>query len=324
MNRTALLLLATLAAASGGCGAQSILLGTEGSYLFTAMDVLAVPGDETALAARLQGGDFLRGKAGVVIRFLRDGKLYAAAETDSDGAAVVQFTPEAPGDYRFTVEVAPAGLPDSPPSPVDILVACRKSDAPLLVVDMDKTVVASGFHTVLIGKPDPMPDSARVLTRLAGTHTVVYLTHRPDYFGPKSEAWLKANGYPKGPLLLSSAGGFMKGSSAFKTAAIQEMKKKFNKIEIGIGDKISDAQAYHANGLRSFLIISIPEDGAADSFEGLAEDISALPDEVQVVTGWKEIEQAVFSQAKFNRSAMEKRLRTLAAQKKAAEKKAGK
>jgi hypothetical protein len=304
------------AAAMSGCGTQEVLLGTRGSYLFTAMDALAVPGQETLLRAQLRGGDMLRGRGGYAVRFYRDGKLYKVAETDGDGIAAVSYTPEAPGDHVFTAELAPIGLAEEPPEPLELLLACRAPDTPMLVVDLDKTVVATGFHTVLIGSPAPMADSQRVLARLARQRTIVYLTHRPDYFSLKSKAWLREHKYPPGPLLLSTPGGFLKGSGAYKSEMLKRLRKRFRKIEIGIGDKISDAQAYHENGLKAFLILPPPEPAPAapEKIEALADDLEALDEKVQVVTHWRQIEQVLFEKASHPRSAMQRRLRKLAAE----------
>ena len=312
----AFVLLAFLTAATG-CGTQQILLGTTGSYLLTARDALALPGEEVALEARFQAGDLLRGRQGVIVRFRHGDQMYKATETDADGMASVTFTPSEAGDYRFVVEVAPNGLPDAPPEPRELLVACRKADTRLAIVDLDKTVVASGFHTVLLGNPTPMSGSVEVLNRLARTHTVVFLTHRPDYFGPKSKTWLRAKGYPPGPVLLSSMGGFLKGSGTYKTEAIQALKKRFTKVEIGIGDKAGDVQAYHENGLKGFLIIQVADDATPAQLDLLADSMKDLPDAVQVVTGWDQIEKALFDGGRFPRSAMEQHLRDLATQRKA-------
>jgi hypothetical protein len=306
-------LLVVLAAfAWTGCGAQRALLGTEGSFLLTAMDALTVPGQATDLGAQLRGGDFLRAQAGYAIRFHHRGKLHKVAETDDDGVAAVSFTPTEPGDYEFAVEVAPTGLAEDAPPPARLHVACRAPDTRLAVVDLDQTIVAGGFHTVLIGTPAPMPGSQGVLKRLARDHTVVYLTHRPDYFSVKSKAWLRDSGYPPGPLLLSTLGGFLKGSGAFKSDMLARLSKQFRRLEIGIGDKISDAQAYHQRGMKSILILPMPQSADPGAYTRLADDLAGLDEAVQVVTDWKQVERALFGGGTFPRSAAQQRLRQLA------------
>ena len=306
VRATALVLLAALAA---GCGAQDVLLGARQGYLFTAADVLALPGEEVFLRAHLQGGDLLRDQPGYVVRFQRGGELVKAAETSAEGVATIAFTPPAPGDYVFRADLSPNGFPADPPEPVDLLVRCRPADAAVLIVDLDKTLVASGFQEVLIGRPEPMPDSVEVMQRLADRYAVVYLTHRPDLFGPKSKGWLWEQGYPAGPLLLSDVGGFLRGSGAFKSAALADLRRRFTGPTVGVGDKVSDVQAYFDNGITGFLIVQPDESAGAKGLRELAEAIATLPDEARVVTTWREIEASVFEGAAFPKSAFVERLR---------------
>ncbi|MDK1031914.1 MAG: hypothetical protein QGD94_07905 [Planctomycetia bacterium] len=312
MPRLATLSFLTMVVLATGCGTQEMLLGTEGKHLFIVSDALALPGEEIVLQARLRSGDLLKAQPGRIVRFSLNGRLFKIAETDGDGAATVSFTPEAAGDYRFSVEMAPTGFSDAPPGARQLLVACRKAEAPLMVVDMDKTLVASGFDAVLIGNPKPMQMSSAVMNRLARKYTVVYLTHRPDYFGPKSSAWLREHGYPVGPLLLSDITGFLKGSGAFKSRMLEELRRRFKNIPIGIGDKISDAQAYHDNGMRAFLIISVSEATGSAALTALADALGSLPEAVQVVTDWSQIEKGIFDGASFPRSKAQEQLRKLA------------
>ena len=315
MHRLTLLAALAASALAAGCGAQQILLGTEGEYLVTVRDVLAPPGKEVDLVARLQEGDLLRGRMGHVIHFKRDGQLVKAAETDDDGEARARFTPDAPGDQVFAVEVSAVGLEGDPPPPRELLVACRPTTARIAVVDLDKTVVASGFHTVLLGNPEPMAGSVDVLKRVAADHTIVYLTHRPDYFGPKSKAWLWASGYPRGPVLLSSVSSFLKGSGTYKSDMIRGMKDTFPQVEIGIGDKFSDVEAYHANGLTSILILPVPEDPSSKKLEELADKVDALPQAIHVTRGWDAVEAVLYEGKSYPPSAMAKALRDRAAEK---------
>lgn len=295
-----------------GCGAQELLLGTKSSYLFSASDALVLPGEQTPLRTKVQGGDFLSARPGCVVRFYRDGKLFKAAETDDDGVASVWFRPDSEGDHTFTVELASTGLEGNPPEPQTLLVAARSAQQNMVIVDLDKTVVASGFHTVLIGEPSPMEGSAELLRQLARTYTIVYLTHRPDYFGPKSKAWLGRYDFPKGPLLLAGSEEFFKGSGTYKAEALRKLRQRFENIKIGIGDKVSDALAYSNNSMRAFLIVQIPQTTDPAPFELLADRIATLPEDVQVVTGWDQIEKAIFGGTSFGRGMMEDHLRQLA------------
>ena len=313
---TAVIMLAS-ALVWGGCGTQRVLLGTDSSYLFTVTDALARPGEQSTLTGRVQAGDLLVGRAGYVVRFYRDGVLYKAAETDDDGFARVSYTPPAAGDHRFTADVAPAGLGEDPPAPRRLLVACRAPETRMVIVDLDYTLVATGFHTVLLGDPAPMAESQAMLQHLAKTHTIVYLTHRPDYFGPKSKAWLAKQKYPLGPVLLpATIGRFLRGSGAFKTDALRRLKERFANIEIGVGDKISDAAAYDANGLKSFLIAQVSPAATPEALGMQADALDALDARVQVVTTWGQIRKALLEGASYPRPTFQEHLRKLARQRK--------
>lgn len=305
MHRLVPLLAMSLAAA--GCGAQPQLLGTESKYLLTTRDVLALPGEEVQLVARLQGGDFLQDQPGHVVLFQGRGPLRAAV-TDAEGKAVVTWTPDTQLQERFEVRLAAAGFEGKPPEPRALFVVARAADTPIAVVDLDKTLVASGFQAVLVGDPKPMARSTHVVRRLSREHTIVYLTHRPEYFGPKSKAWLRGQGYPSGPVLLSTASGFLKGSGAYKTQALAELGERFNNLRVGIGDKPSDAMAYHESGMTSILVFHMPAGKDPEPAAKLAEQIGALPNAVHVVTDWQEVEKVLLEDASFPPERIRKRL----------------
>ena len=212
------LALALLASASAGCGLVGHILGKDCLYQVNGYDVVTVPGETIQVRARIAAGDFLDDPPGVPIRFERDGRTVAQVPTDDEGYAAFAFTPDAPGDYVFTASLAPGVTPDPPP-PAQVLVTCRDAAAPLLIVDLDKTVVASGFKTVLWGEPEPMPDSQDVLARLGQDFTVVYLTFRVDYLGPKTRDWLCRHDYPCGPVLLANVRSLTGTSGTYKSGA---------------------------------------------------------------------------------------------------------
>ena len=296
-------ILLTLAIGVAGCGTGHVLLGTEQSQLLVGLDDVALPGQTVELKVRFQAGDLLSAQVGYAVRFYTNGRLYKVAETDDGGVARVSFTPEQPGDYVFVAKVAPVGITEIPP-PAAIRITCRHKDAPIVVVDMDKTIVASGFHLVLIGNPAAAENSAVVLKRIAQDNTIIYLTHRPDYFGIKSKRWLEENDYPPGPVLLASVGQFLKGSRSYKSGTLERLQERFCNIRLGIGDKITDVIAYDENGIGAFLILLNIESADSETLESLAESLTQLPQSIQVVSNWAQIEKSLFEGETYRPGAM--------------------
>jgi len=284
-----------------------------------ARDLLATPGEEVTLQASLRGGFRLDGVEGVRIQFHLDERRVDEVTSDGDGNVQTRWTaPAEPGDYRVRVRVKPDDQPaeeDRQVEPARLLVSVRKAETPLAVVDLDKTLVASGFATVLLGgaSAEPMAGSQAVLARLAKTYTIVYLTHRPDFLGPTSKNWLDTHGYPAGPVLTSTLGGLLEGSGTFKTERLNALKKTFANLKVGIGDKVSDAQAYAALGMTSILIPDVNwSDDDAEDFEKAAAEIAALPDTVHVATTWTEVSAVLFDGASRPKGPIVERLRATA------------
>jgi len=295
----------------GGCGVQQAVLG--GDCLVMAMDELTTPGEVTVVRVQVRSGDFLEGRPGLAVQFYRNGRLFKVTETGDDGLATITFAPDNAGDHILSVRLVPAGIASQVPPPTELLVACRPADTDIAVVDLDKTIVASGFEAVLLGSPEPMARSQEVLARLAKTRTIVYMTHRPELLGPKSKAWMIDHGFPAGPLLLSDTEGFLRGSETYKTGRLAALGKTFTNIHLGIGDKLSDARAYLDNGMTAVLIPDIPQPGVNGQprrLRALARRLRQFADDenIHVVRGWDEVAEAVFSKKKHPPSAMRHRL----------------
>ncbi len=315
MDSTRVGLLCLLVAASvsaGGCGLQDQVLGAKSGLLLQGFDTLAHPGKEVTLTARLQGGDYLRGLEGYLVGFYRLDHKLGDCRTDRDGFAEIPFVPEEPGNHVVLARLEDPDVRKYSLSAVEIVMAARPPEAKAAVVDMDRTVVGSGFGEVLSGGAEPMPDSRRVLRRLAEAHSIIYLTHRPDIFTTQSKRWLRKWNFPLGPLLTSSLSEFFGGSGAFKSAAIGELKKRFPHIEVGIGDKISDAQAYLDHGLETILILHPDRMETPEAVRRWIRGLKQLPDEAGVVTSWQEVEDILFRDARHPVSRVIVQLKELA------------
>jgi hypothetical protein len=277
--------------------------------VFLASDIVVEPGKDVTLDVRLRADLFLKGAEGKRVQFLLDDKIIGEVKTDRRGdAALAWKVPAKAGDYVIQVQVRAEDQPSTIIPPADILVAARAADAPMIVVDLDKTVVASGFAHVLTGTAEPMAGAAAVLARAAQTQTVIYLTQRPDFLGPMSKKWLADNGFPRGPMVTGTLTSLAAGG-AFKSSRLTELRKTYKHILFGIGDKSSDAQAYADNGVKPILIMPVNwADADPAYFERLAKDLAAAPPSSQVVTGWAEISAIFFDKAEHTKKAMVDRL----------------
>ena len=272
-------------------GTRETLSGIQQDMLLQAQDVLALPDEEVTLEARLLQEPDFAARPGVTAQFLRDGTVFASQVTGTDGYARAKFKPPKAGDYLFTVR--------SDQREATLLVAVREAKTPITVIDMDDTLVASGFAKVIFGEPAMMPGSVDVVKRLAKDYTIIYLTHRPEYFAARSKVWLKKHEYPQGPVLTSTISGFLKGSGEFKSTKLRELSQKFKNLKIGIGDKMSDAQAYHANGMRAILILPVKADAKPKDLIELAARLDGLSDDVDVVRNWQQVQAAIYENKRF-------------------------
>jgi len=282
-------------------------------YLLYGFDVLAVPNEPVEVQARLQEGPYLRDEDEVWLVFRHEKRTVARARTDDEGIARGTFTPPGVGDYLLHVEVPDGQVEGVPPAPAGLLVAVRRPEESIVVIDVDKTLVASDFATVVEGDARPMPDSVRVVRRLSEAHTIVYLTLRPDHFGPKTKTWLRTTGYPTGPVWVSRFGELFDGNREYRRRHIERLRRRFPNVRVGIGDKISDVEAYRATGLTAVLVVRPPQEDEADDCREEADELAELSEEVQVVRSWAEIEAVLFEGATFPPDRMVKILRERAA-----------
>ena len=272
--------------------AGQITLAAEDGILFYAYDTLAWPDQPVELLARATRLKEMKGIAGATVTFTLDGKPLGSVKTDESGRAKMNWTP--PREGSFIVEVRLAALPDGTApdvKPSSLMVLARAKDARFIVVDLDHTVVDSGFAHVLMGMARPMPGAAEALRALQkGGYNLIYLTHRPDLMTVKSKNWLTNNEFPRAPLLVSTLEEAIGDSGKFKTGRIKTLREKFPNLAVGIGDKFTDAEAYAANGMTAYVIPHYKRKGdKAKDFEKVAEQVNALSGTIQVVDSWEEV-----------------------------------
>ena len=280
-----------------------IFLGTEQGAVFYAFDTLAHPHEPINLTCRLRHVKLLHDIPDATIAYYLNSHLIDIAQTDQNGFAAISWTPPAAQDYLFTLKIAE--IPENQDQkilkidPVPLLVAARDISAPFVVIDLDHTVVDSSFFRVLLGGGKPMTDSVNITKKIAQKYSLIYLTHRPDLMTLTSKSWLRNHGFPPAPLLVSELKQALGSSGDFKSAKIAELQKSFPNLKIGIGDKLSDAQAYVDNGMTAYLIPHYRQK-PGDMLE-MALHIRNLQDRgrLQVVSGWRQIDAGIFHGKKY-------------------------
>jgi len=296
-----------------GCGAQDWWLGSQEGVLLQGFDTVTTPGESAALAVSLRGGALMSGLSDYTVIYALDGRRLGAAKTDADGIAVIRHSFDAPGLYALTASLDSEELGSAEVPTCQIQAGVFRPDRRMIVVDLDKTLVADGFDVVLLGEARPMPDARAVMEELARNYQILYLTHRPEYLARRSRQWLTDNHMPPGPLLVSRTEEFLAGSEAFKTGTIEQLKKTFPSITAGVGDKISDILAYHANGLTAILIVQ-PDTLTPSQRADLAEALDELPPTAHVVDHWRQVSEILSGRANYPPSATQARLLEGAAQ----------
>ncbi|HUS47921.1 MAG TPA: hypothetical protein VM098_07370 [Phycisphaerae bacterium] len=286
-----------------GIGGQ--MVDAEYGVLFYAFDTLAYPEEPVDVAARLQSAKNFKALTGATLGFYQAEQLIGTAQTDKDGYGRISWQPPKAGDYEFTVRVLQPPEDDDyqdalKVTPAPLLVAAREKNTELAIVDLDRTVVDASFLRVLMGDAKPMEGSVDVMHKLAERYTIVYLTHRPNILTRKSKSWLSENDYPRGPLLVSELKQAFGDSGKFKTAKLKALQASFPNPRIGIGDKLSDAQAYVDSGMTAYLIPHYNKKKPKD-MRKVAQAIRQLKGRARlhVVGSWQEIEEGVFQDRSF-------------------------
>ncbi len=248
-------------------------------------------------------------------------KSYSAVKvsiTDAGGNEVFSERTDQSGQVTFEREFRKAGnyffragvekkIDDKTVTPVLFCVYVRPKDSAVVICDLDRTLVQSGFERVLAGLAKPFDHAGDVLWRLVDERKmcVIYLTHRPDFFDASSRMWLRKNKFPPGPLFTSDLKGLIGGSGSFKTGEISRLKQKFPNLRLAIGDKYSDIAAYVENKVPSMLIPHIKwSKDKRKYWQELLRNMKGIRSDVPVCRNWFEIEEAIFKKAKFPPSRM--------------------
>jgi phosphatidate phosphatase APP1 len=248
MKRPRVTSTALIAMLAAGCAAPRI----------RTFDALARPGEEVVLTARLET-DGLPGLSpdyeNETLVLTAPGGAEQAAVTGDEGTAEFRVrAPDRRGD--FTCSVRDGGSTER----ALLRLAVRPAEEPLLLVDLDGTIVASGTFAVIRGEAEPMPGAAEALTALSRGRTIVYFTARDDFLLRSTREFLSRYRFPPAPLLLRDLTIGTLSAETYKTEALRALRERFTGPWVGVGDRVEDARAYLANGARALILSVDPED----------------------------------------------------------------
>ncbi len=182
-----------------------------------------------------------------------------------------------PGPIPFTASFA--GSDRHKPAEQSGRIFLWPKDALILITDIDHTI--SDLSQLKVPFVDPkdnpaLPGAPEALTELAKQYRIVYLTARDDALFNYTRRWLKEKGFPDGPCFCRD---FYPGQTqeGFKKKFIEDLKKQFPNLNVGVGDRESDAAAYLAHDINSYIIDP--------------EKKRDLPNDAVRVDSWKEIKE---------------------------------
>ncbi|HEU0033867.1 MAG TPA: hypothetical protein VFQ53_24735 [Kofleriaceae bacterium] len=188
----------------------------------------------------------------------RDWANLGKATTGSDG----RFAIELAGEHRLPVGMRElAAFVPGDATTFRFLAFVARAGESVVVTDVDGTITESEnaiVNTVLFGDDIGHRRGApEALARLG--KPIVYVTARGDQLTDVTRRWLRAHGFPPGPLRLARETIVKPGAPAlaFKTEALRTLGVP---IAAAIGNKLTDIVAYRRAGIpANRIFVKLPE-----------------------------------------------------------------
>ncbi|HSW46189.1 MAG TPA: phosphatase domain-containing protein [Phycisphaerae bacterium] len=168
-----------------------------------------------------------------------------------------------------------------------------RNDRTIIVVDIDDTICDTDTDEVIFQKRDlessPISRSKPVLTKLAESFHIAYLTARPVALFSKTIHWLDDHTFPPGPVFVAPDLKRMIRQRKYKTEALKRLRADWPNIRVGIGDSEVDARAYGENRMVTLIVgektdkdfgrraIVLPDWSAVEKFFEQNADLLADP-----------------------------------------------
>lgn len=248
----------------------------------TTYDLICLPGEKVELKAKLESAGFFRGDIrNEKILFYDNGNKLGEGLTDKTGFLSVPYDADGAGFFKIEARLDSEKY-ESPPS--RLLLRVAPPETKFLVVDIDNTLSDMSPILMLVtenAKIPPVKGSPEALQRLAEKYTIIYMTGRDAVLSQKTKEWLGKNGFPDGPVFFWDFLHTPLSKRKYKSDLISQIGRKFQLIQIGIGNSVGDAVAYLANGLEAIILLPTEHKKRAD----------ALPRGARIVNSWDEIQE---------------------------------
>lgn len=243
----------------------------------TGFDVLARKGRKTKVKAKLETKGFMGidpDVKGAPLDFFivaKDGEelkrpdFLGTSKTDDDGLATFEWTPDAEGQFSLIARLRKGA--EHTAAPAQIHVAIPNEKRPILVVQLDGTVTTATNLKMFRGTKNEEIESVdgceQILSVLAASHQLVYMTDVELAFTNKFKDWVKLRKLPPAPILFWELFERSLSHETYMTKMVKRLQKHFP-LAIGLGAKSSDAKAFLANGMVPVRLNAEPDDELSD------------------------------------------------------------
>ncbi len=250
------------------CACIAVVSGC-GELQLTMEDVAYVPGEKSIFVGQLERDspfgipDAMENES---ISFWVGDDLIGVAKTDDEGRA------------RLAADLGKRSLQDKVKARawvglrrVEVVRPIQSWDANtvIIAVDVDHTIAETDYEGVLLDDVDTktttIPGSVEALNALSRKFHVMYVTARPNFLYDETRQWLKMHGYPQAPLVMGPNASALVDQAELKEDLLKWRREPLPNLLIGIGDKASDAEAYHAVGMLSILLAPAEEELEAEN-----------------------------------------------------------
>ena len=246
-------------------------------------DSIAAVGSTVTVGAKVEGsgwGFWRPDVRGVNMEFAVNG-LLVYGTTDDDGVARATAFATAVGE--FPIDVLRVGHRDTGQGTLYVL----DPSTPIAIVDIDGTLSdMPEWQIPFIGqRAEAFAGSPELVRDLAQTHQIVYLTARDDAFDAKTREFLSRRGFPDGPVLFNDLGFctqaeleqlIPRNHANFKEQVLRQLQAAGLNVALGIGNAETDAQAYEAVGIPSYIRTDEAGNGTSFRFQDYADLRSEL------------------------------------------------